>query len=476
MVRRAEIAQPRVRLARDLLKHRLREARFANAGLADQHHHPALAGLGLLPAALQQRQLLVAADERGQVSPVQCLEPALGDAPAQYPRGHHRRAQALELDGAQVHVLEETAGQPPRARRDHHRARFGQRLQPRREVGRLSDHRLFLRGTLADQIADHHQPGSDADPHLQPHRRDGVEPGHLLHQLQCRAHRALGIVLVGPRIAEIGEHAVADVLGDKPAAAADHLGNAAVIGADDLTQILRVEPRRQRRGADEIAEHHRQLPPLGLVTARRRCFDYGRLGRAGRCAIAQGSDRIDQSAPVPHRRDPDFLQVVRGQTRQHLPIDLIVAERRLVALQPQTFQPRRYVHVLVLRAEEASNAAGTVLGKKFLGRPRWHFAHHVTAQLSHRGPECVADISERPYAGHGRRNWLSSRIWGSRRTGGAPLAPEPRAGNLQARLQDHVERRLRGASDATEPAGGDDLAQLRLAGLRAESRADLLRQ
>ena len=53
MVRRAEIAQPRVRLARRLLQHRLRQTRFADAGFADQHHHPALAGLGLLPAALQ---------------------------------------------------------------------------------------------------------------------------------------------------------------------------------------------------------------------------------------------------------------------------------------------------------------------------------------------------------------------------------------------------------------------------------------
>ncbi len=53
MVRRAEIAQPGVRLARRLLQHRLRQTRFADAGFADQHHHPALAGLGLLPAAPQ---------------------------------------------------------------------------------------------------------------------------------------------------------------------------------------------------------------------------------------------------------------------------------------------------------------------------------------------------------------------------------------------------------------------------------------
>ena len=98
---------------------------------------------------------------------MQRLEAALGGALAHHPRGHHRRAQAPELDGTEILVLEQPAGQPPRARRDHHRPRLGQCLQPRREVRRLADHRLLLRRTLADQIADDHQPGGDADPHLQ---------------------------------------------------------------------------------------------------------------------------------------------------------------------------------------------------------------------------------------------------------------------------------------------------------------------
>ena len=42
----------------------------------------------------------------------------------------------------------------------------------------------------------------------------------------------------------------------------------AVIGADDLAQILGIEPRRERGRADEIAEHHRQLAPFGLASWR----------------------------------------------------------------------------------------------------------------------------------------------------------------------------------------------------------------
>ncbi len=44
------------------------------------------------------------------------------------------------------------------------------------------------------------------------------------------------------------------------------------------------------------------------------------------------------------RGDPDVLEVVRRQLSQHLHVDVVVAERLLVALQPQIPQPGRNVH------------------------------------------------------------------------------------------------------------------------------------
>src|SRR5208337_1428349 len=73
-----------------------------------------------------------------------------------------------------------------------------------------------------------------------------------------------GVMLVGQRIAEIGQHPVPHVLRDEPAGLADEIGAAAVIRADDLAQILGIEPRRECRRADQIAEHHRQLPAFGM--------------------------------------------------------------------------------------------------------------------------------------------------------------------------------------------------------------------
>ena len=46
----------------------------------------------------------------------------------------------------------------------------------------------------------------------------------------------------------------------------------------------------------------------------------------------------------------------------------------------------------------------------------------------------------------------------------------------KSRLEDHVERCFRGASNISEATGSNDLAQFCPAGLRAECGADLLRQ
>ena len=69
--------------------------------------------------------------------------------------------------------------------------------------------------------------------------------------------RAFGIMLVGLRIAEIGEHAVAHIFGDEAAVARDRRRAAFLIGGDDLAHVLGIEPRRQRGRADKVAEHHR---------------------------------------------------------------------------------------------------------------------------------------------------------------------------------------------------------------------------
>jgi hypothetical protein len=63
---------------------------------------------------------------------------------------------------------------------------------------------------------------------------------------------------------------------------------------------------------------------------------------------AERSDGVQQLAPVADRCNANLPEILRCQLRQHLPIDLVVAEGRHIALKAQSVQPRLYVHAVIL--------------------------------------------------------------------------------------------------------------------------------
>ena len=172
MIGRAEIAQAEMWLGVKALRQCRDYARLADAGLAGDQHDLAVARLGARPAPQQQLDLLVATDQRAQRRSAQRLEPARDGARPQHLPSRHRRGDALELDHAEIAVVEEIADQPARGCGDDDRIRLGERLQTSGEVWRLANYRLFLRRTFADQIADDHQPGGDPDARLE---LDGID-------------------------------------------------------------------------------------------------------------------------------------------------------------------------------------------------------------------------------------------------------------------------------------------------------------
>jgi hypothetical protein len=50
------------------------------------------------------------------------------------------------------------------------------------------------------------------------------------------------------------------------------------------------------------------------------------------------------------KKDPEFFQVSVGQRGQDLGVDRVIAERLLVALQPEIVQPSRDVHDILPHA------------------------------------------------------------------------------------------------------------------------------
>src|SRR5205823_14864549 len=199
------------------------QARLADAGLAGDENHLAVARLGALPATQQKFDLLVAADQPAQRRAAQRLEPALYRARTQHLPSRHRRRDALQLDGAEIAVFEEIANQPAGARSDDDGAGPSQGLQPSGEVRRFSDDRLLLRRALADQIADYHQPSGDPDARLKRGGFDSESTDRVNRTEPC-PDCALGIVLVRSRVAEVNQNAIPHILRDKSVEAPDDVG------------------------------------------------------------------------------------------------------------------------------------------------------------------------------------------------------------------------------------------------------------
>ena len=65
---------------------------------------------------------------------------------------------------------------------------------------------------MADQVADHDKAGGDFDTGAQFDARRQIEPANGVTNADRGADRVGGIVFIGARVTEIGEHAVAHVL------------------------------------------------------------------------------------------------------------------------------------------------------------------------------------------------------------------------------------------------------------------------
>ena len=259
------IPHPAVRPQRKAFAEPCHKARFADPGLAGNQHHLALA-LPRQPLAQQcECDLRLAPDKADRARGAHRLEAALRDGSALDRPDFEGFADPLDLAAAEAAKREKIAEQRTRRSGNDNRARLGQTLEPCRDVRCIADRCLLLQRFPADEVADHHEPGRDGDPHLDPflraprlHRGDDVE---------ARAHGALRVILVRARIAEIGEDAVAHEPRDIAVVGGNDPCAGGTIGADHLPHVFGIEPRRERRRADQIAEHHGKVAPFGVGRA-----------------------------------------------------------------------------------------------------------------------------------------------------------------------------------------------------------------
>jgi hypothetical protein len=102
------------------------------------------------------------------------------------------------------------------------------------------------------------------------------------------------------RVAKIDEHAVTHVSGDVTAITADDIRDLRLVRPEDFLQILRIKAGGESCRAHEVAKHHRELPPFGVMR---------RLGVmvVRRIPCRDLSNGIEDFSTMADSQDSDFL-------------------------------------------------------------------------------------------------------------------------------------------------------------------------
>ena len=219
----------------------------------------------------------------GGSRPVDFSAPRAGGGDTQRAEERDRLRFPLQLVLTRILVGDRGLCGPLRALPDEHRAGLRLALDPRRGVDEVAgDHALPLGAER-----DCHLAGQDAGTGGEL----GVELGDGGDQVERRAHRPLGVVLVRDGRAPDRHHRVADELLDRPAVAFDQPAAGVEVGGQQLARVLGVTLLRGRREADEVGEEDGDVAPLGRRGA-------GAADGAGTSALIDAPHSSQNRAPA----------------------------------------------------------------------------------------------------------------------------------------------------------------------------------
>jgi hypothetical protein len=170
-------------------------------------------------------------------------------------------------------------------------------LHAGRQVHRVA-HGRVLHPQVGAHLAHHHQPGVDPHPHgeppdlLLPLQPDRVLAG-TSDDVERRADGALGVILVGDRRAEEGQHGIAHQPRQRPLVAVHRLDEELEGTGHDVHDLFRVQVFGHRRRALDVAEEDGHHPPLVADLAPRRQQPVGKgLGDQPLHGVAEHGLRI----------------------------------------------------------------------------------------------------------------------------------------------------------------------------------------
>ena len=239
-----------------------RKPRLADPGFTADADDLALPCDDPEPSVAQQLGFGLAPDQRRQRRYARGLEPTCHATHTHDPPHRNRLGDTLEHVPAEVFIVEAAPGQAVNPAAHQNAAGLGHALQAGGEVHGVA-HRALLGGGRH-----HDQTGRDPYAHQKMPNTGDVEPGERLHDQEGAANRPFGFVLMGQRVPEEGDDAIAQALEYKAFIADDASRASLFVAADHSLQHFGVHPVGQLGEAHHVAEHHRELSALAGQSGR----------------------------------------------------------------------------------------------------------------------------------------------------------------------------------------------------------------
>ena len=191
--------------AADILTQRVREPGLAYAGLPRQKHYLTFPTNRSIPALGEQSHFVFASHEWCQsLFPSKVKTTCCSDLGSDLP-DTDRAGCTPDISVTEILEVEPTFCKLKGSWSDNDTIDFSYRLQSRSDVRGFSDHRTFLGCALANQVADHHWAGRNADANAKVGAGlASVETRHGLNDTKTRVNCPLSIVLMRLGIAEVG--------------------------------------------------------------------------------------------------------------------------------------------------------------------------------------------------------------------------------------------------------------------------------
>src|SRR5215469_5812658 len=173
------------------------------------------------------------------------LEAALYSTRSQHLRGSYGPRPTFQRERTEIAVIEIPSGKLARTWANQYRPRLRQRLESCREIRRFTYDGLFCRDLAEQQLAHNDCARCNTNSNLQSSAHIGPEPCNCIDDFERSAHRLYGTILLGDRIAKIGEHTIAHVLCNYALVACYDCGNSGLIGRYQPPHVFRIQTRRQ---------------------------------------------------------------------------------------------------------------------------------------------------------------------------------------------------------------------------------------